>query len=844
MGAAVFTSVRLAVHASMDAFTRSMDVVAGEADRVVSTPGGRVPEQLVRDLYLEPSIDAVSPLLSTYVSSGGDTGEPILLVGFDPLLDRAMRKWSTAQKNDKSSKAWFDLMRKPNTLIVSQKLADEYGLKINDSFTLLNSYQLSEFEIVGILQHQDLALVEGGMLAIADIATFQEFGNIYGFVDTIDLTFKRGIRQADIERIEKRIAPHAVLSDPSDAKKSGQQLIRAYQLNLSVLGFASLFVGMFLVYSLIAVNATARRPELAILCSLGASNRLIFQLFLAEGLFLGLVGWLIAIPSSAVLVSFMVEGISKTIATLFVRVNVAQLSLSALEIIVSFCVTLAISATAAYIPAKEAMAVEPREVFSSPVNKKDHALNLWKWFCAGVICLLMILPLSFLPGISGFPLPGYAATILLFIGFALITPYVLKHLSKGIAPLAARLWGESGKLALRYITHGEGSKIAVSVGALITAVALYTALVIMIHSFRQTVEIWVHQTVSGDLFISPRLAELNQNRDLLDKPTIDLINQFNHSFDAVPLRKYYMNYEVPNQEDVRFQLEATDFSSFAKHGRFLWVDGDPTSAYRRVADGKGVLISEVMAARTGIGLFDLFDTIVGGTPLRLPVLGIIRDYRTHGGVVFCALASINRQPDMKARRDAPEWSGVRLFLKGVEDESGRKKIDQLRKKLLVQSNGTLSVIRGNDLRKKILEIFDETFAVTFILLVIALLVAALGIATTMTIMVLERARELNTLTAIGAEQKQIRKMIFCESGFMVISGELLGLACGFILSFLLVYVINAQSFGWTFLYRINWQMLWMSLPLILLTAFLAAIPAIRLVYRMPPANLLNERAYG
>ena len=75
---------------------------------------------------------------------------------------------------------------------------------------------------------------------------------------------------------------------------------------------------------------------------------------------------------------------------------------------------------------------------------------------------------------------------------------------------------------------------------------------------------------------------------------------------------------------------------------------------------------------------------------------------------------------------------------------------------------------------------------------------------------------------------------------MVIAGEIAGIVCGFLLSYLLVYVINQQSFGWTFLYSVDWQALAMSLPLIILTALAAAIPAIRMVFREPPASLLRE----
>ena len=81
---------------------------------------------------------------------------------------------------------------------------------------------------------------------------------------------------------------------------------------------------------------------------------------------------------------------------------------------------------------------------------------------------------------------------------------------------------------------------------------------------------------------------------------------------------------------------------------------------------------------------------------------------------------------------------------------------------------------------------------------VALVVAALGITTTLTVLVLERTRELNTIYAVGGSLGQIRGMILWEAVFMVTIGEIGGLMCGFILSYHLVFVINRQSFGWTF----------------------------------------------
>ncbi|MCE5334097.1 MAG: FtsX-like permease family protein, partial [Desulfobacteraceae bacterium] len=127
------------------------------------------------------------------------------------------------------------------------------------------------------------------------------------------------------------------------------------------------------------------------------------------------------------------------------------------------------------------------------------------------------------------------------------------------------------------------------------------------------------------------------------------------------------------------------------------------------------------------------------------------------------------------------------------------------------------------------------------LLIISLMIAALGIATTLTILVLERASQFGTMIATGASPGQVRSVIGWEAVMMVILGEVLGLLCGFILSGLLIFVINKQSFGWTFVYSIDWKSLAGSFPLVCLTALLATVPASRLVFRQPPATVLKGK---
>jgi putative ABC transport system permease protein len=788
LGAAVFTSVRLSVNASLQSFTTSMNQIAGRADKVLVRPGGFLPEKLVPAILTHPSVRSASAMISAYVKHFGQDTEPFLLIGIDPIIDRPVRSWQVVEARDRDVAMWLDLLKEPYTLVLGRPLARAYGYTTGDKITLEHSRQTVNFRIVGVLAPQGLALVEGGRLAVTDVATFQEFTGLYDNIDRIDLLLK----------------PETILS------------------------FASLFVGMFLVYSLVALNAASRRHELAVLRSTGASARLLFAIFLAEGAVFGLVGWLLAIPIGSFFIKYLLQAVSQTISTLFVRVQVEQLTLNAWEISLSFIVTLFISILAAFQPAREAMRVTPKEAlaFSRHGQRVDKSTLILA--AIGILFIILVWPLSRLPGYAGLPLPGYIATLMLFTGFAMLSPWMLEKLGKAFSPLSRRLGGIPAYLAGRYI-RDSGNRTAISVGALITAVALFVSLVIMIHSFRQTVTLWAYQTVSGDLFATTKMGEINQFRYPISPEVVGVLKTLDAPVDIVPNRRYFLNYgKFP------YEFELLDIEVFLRYGSFVWLKGTPETITDRLVRGEGVIVSEVFANRTGLTVGDLFRAQIATSLVALPILGVVRDYRTQGGVVFYAL------PHFKKRFHDPKWGGVRLFLRDRNQDLDAA-VSALRREIIEKCGDKLAMISGKGLRLSILKVFDETFAITTVLLFIALVIAALGITTTLAVLVLERTRQLNTLYAVGASFRQIRTMIFWESILMVIAGETAGVLCGLILSYLLVFVINRQSFGWTFLYGVDLKALVFSLPLIVLTALLAALPAIRLVFKEPPATLLRER---
>jgi putative ABC transport system permease protein len=823
LGAMVFSSVRLSINAAVGAFDRSMTLIAGAADVSLSAPGGRVPETLLPALLRDPAVAAASPFSSAYVAPAGADGASFLLIGIDPILDRSFRAWETAADQGVPAALWADLITVPGTLLLAERLGRELGASPGDALALTNTRATATFRVLGRMALRGLALVEGGRVAVTDIATFQEFAGVFGAVDRIDVRLKPGHHRLSLD-----LPPGVRILPPGQARQSGQAMIRSYRLNLSVLSFVSLFVGMFLVYSLVALNAAARRTELATLRALGAPPRLIFLLFLAEGGLFGVVGWLLAVPAGVLMLKYLLHGIGGTISTLFVRVQVDGAQLAFWELAFSFLMTVAVAVLAAWQPAWDAMRVAPGETLrAGRPRAARRGTAARRLMGVGVGAIALVWPLSQLPGLGGFPLFGYAAIFLLFVGFSLLSPGGLQGLGMLAAPLMRRIGGQPAYLAARYL-RDTGTRTAISVGALITAVALFTALVVMVNSFRTTVELWVHQTVSGDLFAAARMAEINDYRDPLPPATASCLETLAVPAERVGFRRVFLEHGA-----VPYQFEAIDFAPFLANGGFFWLEGDPAQGRRDLLAGRGIVISEVLANRSGTRVGDPFEVRIGATAFTVPVVGVIRDYRTRGGVAFYS------RPHFSSRFADHRLSGIRFFLhvSGPEHEAA---VQRLQTAILRECGDALDMISGRDLRRAILDIFDETFGVTTLLLLIALVVAALGIATTLTLLVLERSRQLTTLLAIGGSPGQMRAMIFWEAALMVVMGETAGLLCGFYLSYLLVFVINRQSFGWTFFYLVDWRMLALSMPLIFLAALTAALPASRLVLRQSPAALLRE----
>ena len=150
------------------------------------------------------------------------------------------------------------------------------------------------------------------------------------------------------------------------------------------------------------------------------------------------------------------------------------------------------------------------------------------------------------------------------------------------------------------------------------------------------------------------------------------------------------------------------------------------------------------------------------------------------------------------------------------------------------------VVTNSEIRREVMRIFDQTFTITYALLGVAIVIAVLGIVNTLSALILERTRELALLRAGGLSARELRTMIVLESSLLGLASTAAGLVMGYALSWILIHVINKQSFGWTIDFHTPVALIAASLAVTFLSSALAGLAPARLAARIDIAAALKS----
>ena len=316
--------------------------------------------------------------------------------------------------------------------------------------------------------------------------------------------------------------------------------------------------------------------------------------------------------------------------------------------------------------------------------------------------------------------------------------------------------------------------------------ALMIGMSILIHSFRQTVDLWLDQTVKAEVIVAAPSWLGTGPHNLLPESMMDALRRVSGVVAVDAYRDTRMDVH-----GMPVAVISRDLLLHAAHSRYLFMEGDSASVLNEAVHADQVVVSETFARQFRLWRGDRVTLPTSSGPVKVAIAGVFYDYSTDGGKIVMDRALYRRL-----------WGdqGVTVFplylAPDADAEAVRREIA-----VVLAGGPPVMTLTNGELKRAVLKIFDQTFAITYALEVIAVAVALLGILNALLAGLLERRGELAVLRAIGGTPDQIGRLILWESALLGVAGILLGVAAGLALSILLIEVINKQSFGWTVLFH-------------------------------------------
>ena len=801
IGVALAFAVHLINASALAEFGAAVRAVNGEPDFELRAAGG-FDETLYARVAAHRQITVASPLIELQTVAlipGGSSGVervPVSVLGIDALVVGALAPAllpRPAQSND--ADAWQRAID-PGVVFINAALRQRIG----DASTHLD---LAFGSARVTLQIAGSVAADGPPLAVLDIAGAQAHFARLGRLSRIDVRLSPG---ADREMVLRELALPAGVraASPDESLQRASNLSRAYRVNLTVLALVALFVGGFLVFSVLSLAVAQRLPQLALLGVLGLTAAERQRLVLVEAALIGVAGSALGLALGTALAAAALRWLGGDLGSgVFGNEIAPELHFTVLAAASYGALGIAAALAGAWQPARVAQSIAPAQALKGLGSSARRTLPP----AIGPLLLALGALLALAPPIGGLPWAAYASVACLLIGGIVCVP-------AGVAALLARVKPRRNALALLAIERARDQRHAatIAVAGVVASLALAVALTVMVSSFRDAVASWLDQVLPADLYA--RTAQTSASADNLFIARDVVANAA-----ALP---GVVRVEAARLVPLSLQPQRPTVTLIARPladpARSLPLTGHLLEAPRGEI---GVFVSEAVVALYGARPGStLVLPLPNGARVEAFVRGVWRDYaRQHGAIVIDAATFVGLTGDRRV-------NDLALWLEPGTD------IDALQRRLRELAGDTIQFATTRELRAQSLAIFDRSFAVTRWLQIVAIGIGLAGIAASFSAQVLARRREFGLLAHLGVTRREVLAIVAAEGAVWSAAGVVLGLLLGLAVSVVLVHVVNPQSFHWT---------MELKLPLPRLAALAAGVLAAGTLTAALAARAVHQR---
>jgi putative ABC transport system permease protein len=541
----------------------------------------------------------------------------------------------------------------------------------------------------------------------------------------------------------------------------------------------ALFTGGLLVFSAQALAVVRRRGQLALLRVLGVTRRGIAMMLLAESAAMGAVGAALGLVLGYATAAVVLHRFGAELGAGYFRGLQPRLAVDWLALALFFLLGLLAAVLGSLAPALEAARAQPAPALKS--GDEQRAFDRLRPAWPGLAVILAGALLTQFPPVRGLPFFGYLAIALLLVGTVMLMPR-LAVLCFRAAPLLGPVSARVGLAQLR----GAPGQAGVSLAAIVASVSLLVSMAIMVVSFRQSLGEWLERMLPASVYVRTGPGGDTAFLSPADQQAIAVISG------------------VRRAEFLRSQriIVAPDKPPLTLLARVVEADGRlppllGEARARNAGDPPSAWVSEIASDIYGWKTGALIELPLGGRRVRFVVAGIWRDYARQQGSVL-----IERYDYLRLTGDAYANDAALWLAPGTDPEKVRRAVVEN-----VAGSDRLEISLPGDIREVSLGIFDRTFAVTYALEAVAVIIGLFGLSSSFGALALARRREFGMLRHLGMTRGQVGAMLAAEGALVSALGLAAGLALGWLISLVLVHVVNRQSFHWGMDLHVPWRSL-------------------------------------
>ena len=805
LGVAVFVAIHTANRSIFRAFDKTVDQIAGATQLQVSAGEFGFDESILERVQSVPEVGVAVPVIEATVATNIPGEGSLLILGIDMTGDRSLRDYDLKDADEAIIDDPLVFLAQPDSLMLTKEFAERNRLEVNSRIPLLTVEGEKQFTVRGIMSSSGMAQAFGGNLAVMDIYAAQHVLGRGRRFDRVDLRAKDGVSVEECqEAVRKSLGPGLEVEPPSARGRHFEALLQSYSKSMTISSLFALIVGMFIIYNSFAIAVTQRRSEIGILRALGATRTQIQKLFLLESAIAGFVGSTLGaalgLIGASAIAAYMSSIMEQTVG---VAQRVSELAVDPTLIAAGITIGLGTSVFAAWIPARNAAGVDPVQALQKGKYQSLSAgENRRRRRMAFVFCVISLTCL-FLSSSRFFFYSGY---ILMILAGLLLAPTLTLVLSKALRPILKRTLPAEGTLAADSLVQAP-RRTSATVSALMLSLAMVVGFGGFAHSFYSSVGEWMNDVLNPDFFVTPS-ANLSERTQTFPSEMGSVIE----SVEGVDQVQLVRDARVVYRQ-IPVMVISIESEKVAETVRRVPVAGTANEMNRLTAEGKGMIASDSFATIQKLKLGDIVELPTPSGLLSLPIAGIIRDYSDMQGSVF-----IDRAVYRKWWNDDTANIARVYVKKGLDPGLVRRRVVDA-----LEGKRRLFVLTNREVREWIMKILDQWFAMTYNQIVVAILVAILGIVNTLTVSITDRRRELGVMQAVGGLRNQIRRTVWIEALSIGVIGLVLGMGLGAINLYYALGMVRRDLGGIQLDYIFPVAFVLFMIPAILAAALLAAI---------------------